>query len=299
MTTDYRLNGRCCPHCGGSSIRAHHVVASDTRDHEHIAIMECSGCVFAWQWPLARSVEQSVDHATQRYAVAQDHQYYDPEVRRRIADLRLEFLASLAAPGRRLLDVGAGDGKFVERALALGWDAWGVDPGAPTTAGARLQRCRVTDLPQADLYDAITLWDVIEHVEDPAGLLRDALSRLKPGGSLIIETGNYQSGERILAGERWWGFAADHRWYFSPPVLEDLMRKVGMTSFLHAQRVFRPGWQGEPRYRPWLGGHLRRALQRPARAFKELHTLLTLRRAASAWPQWSGLGIVTIAGRKP
>ena len=44
-------------------------------------------------------------------------------------------------------------------------------------------------------YDIVTLWDVIEHVEDPLGLLISAMAHLRPGGWLVVETGNYQSAD--------------------------------------------------------------------------------------------------------
>lgn len=294
----YELNGERCPHCGRGPVRSREVVASDVKAGGRITIRECSACVFAWQWPLARSEDESADCATRRYSEHQDNAYYDPQVRARVADLHLDFIASLKPLGRRLLDVGAGDGKFVEHALQQGWDAWGVDPGAPPAAHGRLRRCPLAEMPAAERFDVVTLWDVIEHVEDPVALLSQAVGRLSPEGHLIVETGNYQSGERIAAGGRWWGYAADHRWYFSPPVLEELMRDMGLAAIVHANRVLRPEWKGEPRYRIWLGGHVRRVLRRPRRALAELRTLLALRNAAHAWPRWSGLGIVTVAGRR-
>jgi SAM-dependent methyltransferase len=298
MNTTFKPSGSACPNCRQTRVREHRVWATDTGRQQQITVVECLHCHFAWQWPLVRTVAESVDHATHRYSEAQDHPYYDPNVRRQVAELRLQFVASLGTDGRRLLDVGAGDGAFVEQANAHGWDAWGVDPGAPEHGGERLRRGLVADLPVDDIYDVITLWDVIEHADDPLGLLQGALQHTKPGGVIVIETGNYQSGDRISAGEHWWCYAADHRWYFSPPVLEDLMRELGIRNFVHADRAFRPKWRGTAQYRVWLGGHARNVLRRPLTMLTELQKLLALRRAASAWPRWSGLGIVTIAGRK-
>ena len=76
------------------------------------------------------------------------------------------------------------------------------------------------------------------------------------------------------------------------------MRDLGVGDVIHAERAFRPQWKGSPRYRVWLGGHARNILRRPQSLATELRKLFALRRAAAVWPRWSGLAIVTVAGRK-
>ena len=70
------------------------------------------------------------------------------------------------------------------------------------------------------------------------------------------------------------------------------MRRLGIRDFVHADRAFRPKWQGTAQYQVWFGGHARNMIRRPLTLLTELQKLLALRRAANAWPRWSGLGIV-------
>jgi SAM-dependent methyltransferase len=91
----------------------------------------------------------------------------------------------------------------------------------------------LSDLPRA-AFEVIILWNVIEHVADPANFIEHAASRLKPGGWLVIETGNYQSADLILAGTDWYLWQRDHRWYLSSEFVQQLARQAGFVEFVCA-----------------------------------------------------------------
>jgi 2-polyprenyl-3-methyl-5-hydroxy-6-metoxy-1,4-benzoquinol methylase len=119
-----------------------------------------------------------------------------------------EHLAEMAEAGGgprpgadRLLDVGCAAGHFVAAANAAGWRARGVELNDATAAVARSRGLdaftgTLGDLIEAEgddvrgAFDAVTLWDVVEHVPDPVGLLRQAREVLAPGGTLWVATPN-------------------------------------------------------------------------------------------------------------
>ncbi|WP_159056648.1 class I SAM-dependent methyltransferase [Streptomyces yokosukanensis] len=93
-----------------------------------------------------------------------------------------------------VLDVGCGIGNFVSFAQTRCDRAYGVDvdAGAVNMARSRGLRVALSDdldalLPDASM-DALTLWDVIEHLYDPFPVLNGALRKLRPGGTVIFET---------------------------------------------------------------------------------------------------------------
>jgi SAM-dependent methyltransferase len=216
-----------------------------------------------------------------------------------MAQLELSYVDSLAPNRGDLLDIGCGAGEFVAAAAASGWRATGIDPALPTTlkaCPARLIRGSFAELGD-ERFDVVTLWDVIEHFDNPRSLLSAARDHLRPGGLLVVETGNYQSVGRIEAGREWWGYQHDHRWYFAPPTLFRLLAAAGFAEPKLHNHVLRPWWKGKARYDgPSALSHLKAAIRAPHQAGDALKRYRGLSRAAG-WTDWAGLEIVTISAK--
>lgn len=112
-------------------------------------------------------------------------------------------------PGARLLDVGCGNGTFLEFASRAGWDVVGIDPDPKAIAAAR---SRGLDVRQGNVdrlgtveaqFDAITLSHVIEHVHEPIALLQACHRLLKLGGWIWVETPNIDSLGHSRYGPNW------------------------------------------------------------------------------------------------
>ena len=111
-----------------------------------------------------------------------------------------------AGESGRLLDVGCGNGEYMDRMRQLGWDVVGVEPDGRAVSVAReglgLEVFEGTlegaKFPH-DYFNAITMNHVIEHACDPIGLLKECRRILKPGGKLVVITPNIQSlGQRMF-----------------------------------------------------------------------------------------------------
>jgi 2-polyprenyl-3-methyl-5-hydroxy-6-metoxy-1,4-benzoquinol methylase len=133
-----------------------------------------------------------------------------------------------------LLDIGCGNGHFLEFARSAGWKVKGIDfdPAAVQIArskGLDVQEGSVSLLEgESSLYDCITLSHVLEHVHDPLDLLRSCHRLLKPGGVLWLETPNMNSAGRNAFGAYWRGLEAPrHLTLFSRQCLLDCLAALG------------------------------------------------------------------------
>ena len=175
--------------------------------------------------------------------LAQVYREMDPKTyeaesagRARTALTHLALLHRFAESGR-LLDVGCASGLFLDHAASSGWEVVGVEPSEQLfrQACARLASkglvlksvIEEADLPLAGFH-AITLWDVLEHVADPVGILRRCHSLLKPGGILILNVPDLQSLQALLLGRHWPLFLPEHLTYFTRPALRICGEKVGL-----------------------------------------------------------------------
>jgi 2-polyprenyl-3-methyl-5-hydroxy-6-metoxy-1,4-benzoquinol methylase len=143
------------------------------------------------------------------------------------------------APGR-ILDVGCGAGHFLDVARARGWETWGADlsVSAVRSAAARGHRVRAGDVRQADFpagsFDAVRLWQTLEHVHDPVSVLRTCRELLQPGGTLLLGVPNVAGRPARWFGPAWMGWDVPrHMWAFAPDTLTRLVRKCGLDTSDH------------------------------------------------------------------
>jgi 2-polyprenyl-3-methyl-5-hydroxy-6-metoxy-1,4-benzoquinol methylase len=112
---------------------------------------------------------------------------------------QVDILAShLPIPGARVLDIGCGGGLFLSLLKDKGAQVAGIELSDSRAEYARTKHnLEIHKIPieddfwqkgQAGTFDAVTLWDVIEHVNYPFQTLQCAANVLKPGGFLLIDT---------------------------------------------------------------------------------------------------------------
>jgi 2-polyprenyl-3-methyl-5-hydroxy-6-metoxy-1,4-benzoquinol methylase len=149
---------------------------------------------------------------------------------------RLSLIRPLEPPPARLLDVGAGRGRFVAAAQRAGYDAAGIEPsrrGAEAAAqiGASVAQAGIeeAEIPPGSV-DAITLWHVLEHLDEPGRALDRAAAWLRPSGALLIGVPNLDSLQARLGGEYWYHLDVPrHRVHFTGRGLEALLRRHGLS----------------------------------------------------------------------
>lgn len=151
---------------------------------------------------------------------------------------RVAQILRLPGIGRtRWLDVGCATGEFLLAGSEVAGELHGTDISAYAISEGRrrgLQNLRdgnFTDLDYSpEYFDLITMWDLIEHVEDPARVLHKAFAYLRPGGYLVLSTGDVDSLASKVMGRFWHLMIPPmHTYFFSRSTITRYLQEAGFT----------------------------------------------------------------------
>lgn len=160
----------------------------------------------------------------------------------------LEIIKKRMPPNNKLLDVGCGNGIFVNNSIKNSFDATGIEPSKMavklcneqygiTPYNSYLELNSV--LPKN--YGILSAWDVIEHVESPKLFLEICYGHLEKGGTLLLETPDESCIIRKIINmfdsvKRVFGIGSDsniyypsHRYYFTHKSIRRLLNDVGFS----------------------------------------------------------------------
>ncbi|HTV17366.1 MAG TPA: class I SAM-dependent methyltransferase [Polyangiaceae bacterium] len=197
----------------------------------YLSIVRCQRCGLLLQNPRD-------DAATlARVYGALADRVYDAEDASRTASAEehLDLVEAYRSERGRLLDVGCASGLFVAAAHGRGWQArgadasrWMVERARERSPGARFDVGTLESLElEPESLDVVTLFDVLEHVDDPRAALARVARWLRPGGLLVLSVPNSGSWMAKLMGRRWVLLLREHLWYFSPETLAALLERSG------------------------------------------------------------------------
>lgn len=166
----------------------------------------------------------------------------------------LEQVPGLPRRGRRVADIGSGDGHLCAQLRAAGWQSvMGVEVSKSRVALARRlypdipffdRPLEQTDCEPGSL-DLMIMDSVIEHLPNPKETLEELRRYLAPGGYFILLTPNMDSGHFAFLGRRWTGMLAPHAhiFLFTATAFSHLLRRAGFsvvsTGSLHSD-PYRP-----------------------------------------------------------
>lgn len=138
----------------------------------------------------------------------------------------------------KILDLGCGTGDTLVLLKKLGWDVYGmdIDGNAISIGGKRgLSNLKVGTYKDLDRYpddyfDAIRLYHVIEHLDDPSFCLSLIRKKLKKNGELVMGTPNIESLVSKIFKAYWYNLDSPrHLFIFSPRTLRMLVEKNGFS----------------------------------------------------------------------
>jgi SAM-dependent methyltransferase len=154
--------------------------------------------------------------------------------------LRREFVRTVRfirkhRDGGRLLELGCAYGFFLQEAKRH-FEVAGIELAEDAAAHCRRNGLRVLTGPADAAHlralgsmDAIVLLDVIEHLPEPHETLALCARHLRPGGIVVLTTGDFGSALARIAGPRWRLMTPpQHLWFFTAPSIANLAARLGM-----------------------------------------------------------------------
>jgi SAM-dependent methyltransferase len=152
------------------------------------------------------------------------------------------------APHGRVLDVGCGNGACLTKYKELGWETFGTEVGSDSATLARaaghdifLGELKDAHYPEA-CFDAVTLWDALEHIPNPGETMAEVYRVCRPGGRVYVYVPNFGSWYARHYHDNWFMFTAPLHYYHY--TVQTLTRLLKYSSFRDIQIRFPLGDAG-------------------------------------------------------
>jgi len=238
---------QACPICGSRRLDPRFDVRLITDDPLHsyaielglsaATIVACHECAFLFKSkrPSAAYLNQLYTDSTESYlkSIAEDNADFREDFR-----VARQMLQEAFPKGGSILDVGCASGFFLE-SLGKSWNRQGVElfclavERSQTRPGIVVHESDLASVAfPKETFDVVCSFDVIEHLTDPMPIFHEARRILKPGGCLLLGTGNSSSLAARMAGSRWTYFCIpEHISFFNPRALRQGLAQAGFSSF--------------------------------------------------------------------
>ena len=228
-----------CVLCGGGGFT--HALNCDG-----FAYVRCNKCGLVQMNPQPEAAQ-----VARRYSETHGADYLEYELANEASFLRLQLLALKdagfeqleqklfqqaekggAAAGPAVLDIGCATGALLFALKQRGWRTLGVEI-SPSANYARKNGLEVSSLSleknhfPAESFDVILASHLIEHLNDPALLVRETFRLLKPGGHFFVTTPNIDGFQARLFKGGWRSAIFDHLYLFSKKTLKAMLLNAG------------------------------------------------------------------------
>ena len=153
-------------------------------------------------------------------------------VKRHTLKKKVMLLDSFVTEEKTVLDVGAGTGDFLQTCKKNHWKVEGVEPSEKAREIAKSKNIILKkDLSffKGQKFDVITLWHVLEHVENLETYTQSLKELLKENGRLLIAVPNYKSFDARYYAAFWAAFDVPrHLWHFSQKSIQKIFALVSL-----------------------------------------------------------------------
>ena len=202
-------------------------------ENMHFRLVQCSGCDLLFANPAPRAEDLIAAYEVAAYDSGAEADFASATYAR-----YLKKHLGLFTERRGALDIGSGNGSFLEHLIDLGFsEVVGVEPSrAPIDAAKPTIRpllrhapFRAEDFAKESLA-LVTCFQTLEHVYDPGAMTKQIWDILRPGGAVYFVAHNYQAPLNRALGTRSPIYDVEHAQLFSPGSMEKLLQSAGFSS---------------------------------------------------------------------
>lgn len=202
-----------CPWCESEKTKIHLWLKDEFLTKEEFQIHECLNCGLLFTEP--RPPKEKIGDfykSEDYYSHKENNKGFIPKIYETIKSVNLKTKFKMATKGMNtgtVLDIGCGVGDFLHTMEINGWKTVGIEPSeeAKTIAKKRMKGHlyapdEINQLPN-ESFDLITMWHVLEHVDDLRSEIKQLERLLKKGGRLVLALPNFKSHDAQYYKEYW------------------------------------------------------------------------------------------------
>jgi len=238
-----------CPWCNSEKTQISLWVKDLFLTKETFEIHECNECKLLFTEPRPKPEEIGKYYQSEEYYSHQENKKgFIPKLYEKVKILNLANKYKIATKGMKrgkVLDIGCGVGDFLQTMEKNEWITTGIEPAqkAKTIAQQRIKAeilspQKINQL-ENESFDLITMWHVLEHVDDIKTEINQLQRLLKKGGRLVLALPNYKSYDAQFYKEFWAAYDVPrHLNHFSKESIKNIFK----TSNLRLKYLTKLHW---------------------------------------------------------
>ena len=228
-----------CPWCGSDKAQINLWLKDEFLSKEDFHICECLNCGLLYTMPRPSKDKIGDYYKSEEYYSHQENKKgFIPKIYESVKKVNLKHKYKLSTEGietGNMMDIGCGVGDFIHTAEEKGWQCVGVEPSddAKTIAKTRVKADiirseELENLPDGS-FDLITMWHVLEHVDELKWQITQLQRLIKSNGRIIIAVPNYKSYDGQYYKEHWAAYDVPrHLNHFNKQTITKIFKASGL-----------------------------------------------------------------------
>lgn len=213
------------------------------------SIISCCNCGNAWTLPFPIKIyyEKKDFHSKDKTININDL----PKQWKKSIYAQIKLLSRYLKPNANILEIGCGQGIFLNELKKLGFNVVGIEPSKTAVKKARENGLNVINdyFPNKEIshkkFDAVIMIHVLEHINNTDMILREIQKIITPGGFLMLVQTNWKGLMPRIYKSNWYAWVPrDHYWHFTPKGLKIYCKKfnfkiikIEYSSLVHKKNI--------------------------------------------------------------